>query len=97
MPIATPAPQRRRPVGSVVFESDGVRGDVHLRFVLGDVDIARVGANRGTKHSAAVDARAIKLLIGRQLATRTGELHVAETNAGQQTPDRPLKNSIHCE
>ena len=60
---------------SVVFEGNGVGGDVHFRLVFGKVDIAGVSANRGSQVDTARVARAEVLLVDRAAAARTVEDH----------------------
>src|SRR5689334_21306189 len=45
---------------SVVFQRNGIRRDVHLRLVLGDLDVAGLAAHRRTQLDAALVARTVE-------------------------------------
>ncbi len=67
----------------VVFGGDGVRGDVHLRLVLGEVDHPALGPEAVTQRRAALVARAVEALLHASAAPGTGHLdrlHVSDAS-----------------
>ncbi len=60
---------------SVVFEGDGVGGDVHLRLVLGQLDDTTLGTKRITELGATGVARAVEVLDDIAIASGAAELH----------------------
>ena len=79
----------------VVFGGDGVRGDVHLRLVLGEVDHPALGPEAVTQRRAALVARAVEALLHASAAPGTGHLdrlHVSDAShpsaAGRDGPAR---------
>jgi hypothetical protein len=60
---------------SVVFEGDGVGGDVHLRLVLGELHDTTLDPERIPQLRAARLARPVEASLGRGLAAGTRELH----------------------
>jgi len=69
-----------------VLEGDGVGGDVHLRFVLGDVDDAALAPEQVAQLGTARLARSVEPGLGRRLATRAGDLHAGD-GTGRQSCD----------
>ncbi len=63
--------------GSVVLEGHGVRGDVHLRLVLGDLDDPALGSERLAQLGAAAFAGAVEPGVDGRAAARAAELHAA--------------------
>lgn len=72
---------------SVVFEGDGVRGDVHLRFVLDQFDDSTLGPERIAQLDTTRLAGTVEVLDDVALTAGAAELHALRRYCAYD-PDR---------